>query len=106
KQGEIEIDPFSINVLISGYYGAENVQLTSDPVSMKVRGLPSGKPDNFSGAVGNYKLNASLSKKEVKANEAVNLEVEIVGSGNLNTLKTPEIPIPEHIESFAPKKKD
>src|SRR5690606_8103823 len=66
KQGEIEIDPFSINVLISGYYGAENVQLTSDPVSMKVRGLPSGKPDNFSGAVGNYKLNASLSKKEVK----------------------------------------
>lgn len=106
KQGEIEIDPFSINVLISGYYGAENVQLTSDPVSMKVRGLPSGKPDNFSGAVGNYKLNASLSKKEVKANEAVNLEVEIVGAGNLNTLKTPKIPMPEHIESFAPKKKD
>ncbi len=106
KQGEIEIDPFSINVLISGYYGAENVQLTSDPISMKVRGLPSGKPDNFSGAVGNYKLNASLSKKEVKANEAVNLEVEIVGSGNLNTLKTPKIPMPEHIESFAPKKND
>ena len=106
KSGEIEIDPFALNVLISGYYGAENVQLTSDPIRLKVRNLPPGKPDNFSGAVGNYKLNASLSKKEVNANEAVNLEVEIVGSGNLNTLKTPEVPVPEHIETFAPKKKD
>ncbi len=106
KAGEIEIDPFGLNVLISGYYGAENVQLTSESIRLKVRNLPSGKPDNFSGAVGNYKLNASLSKKEVKANEAVNLEVEIIGSGNLNTLKTPKIPMPENIETFAPKKKD
>lgn len=106
KAGEIEIDPFSINVLISGYYGAENVQLTSDPIRLNVKNLPAGKPENFSGAIGNYKLNASLSKKEVNANEAVNLEVEVVGSGNLNTLKTPEVPIPEYIETYKPKKKD
>ncbi len=106
KPGEIEIDPFAINVLISGYYGAENVQLTSDPIRLKVRNLPPGKPENFSGAIGNYKLNASLSKKEVKANEAVNLEVEVVGAGNLNTLKTPAVSVPEHIETYAPKKKE
>src|SRR5690606_31371298 len=81
KAGEIEIDPFAINVLISGYYGAENIQLTSDPIRLNVKNLPAGKPENFSGAIGNYKLNASLSKKEVNANEAVSLEVEVVGSG-------------------------
>lgn len=106
KTGEIEIDPFSIQVLISGYYGAENVELTSDPINLKVKGLPAGKPENFSGAVGNYNLNASLSKKETKSNEAVNLEVEIIGSGNLNTLKPPKVPMPEHIETFAPTKKE
>ncbi len=106
KPGEIEIDPFAINILISGYYGAENVQLTSDPIRLKVKNLPPGKPENFSGAIGNYKLNASLSKKEVKANEAVNLEVEVVGAGNLNTLKTPAVSVPEHIETYAPKKKE
>lgn len=106
KEGKIEIDPFSINVLVSGYYGAENVQLTSEPAIMRVRELPSGKPSNFSGAIGDYKLNASLSKKKINANEAVNLEVEIVGAGNLNTLKSPEIPLPEHIEAFPPKKND
>src|SRR5690606_12428669 len=63
-------------------------------------------PKNFSGAIGNYKLTASLSKNETKANKAVNLEVEIIGSGNLNTLKTPDIEIPKNIETYAPKRKD
>lgn len=47
KIGEIEIDPFSIQVLISGYYGAENVELTSDPIRLYVKNLPAGKPENF-----------------------------------------------------------
>lgn len=106
KTGDLEIDPFSIQVLISGYYGSENVELSSDPILLKVRHLPPGKPDNFSGAIGNYNLNASISKKETKSNEAVNLEVEIIGSGNLNTLKTPKVAMPEHIETFAPTKKE
>lgn len=106
KPGEIEIDPFGINVLISGYYGAEVVPLTSQPVSLRVKSLPAGKPENFSGAVGNYKLNASLSKKETEANKAVNLEVEIIGSGNLNTLKTPSIDFSSNIETYMPKRKD
>jgi len=106
KSGEIEIDPFEINVIVSGYYGAEVVPLTSQPVSLHVKNLPEGKPKNFSGAVGNYKLNASLSKKETEANKAVNLEVEIIGSGNLNTLKTPSIDFSSNIETYAPKRKD
>ncbi len=106
KSGEIEIDPFGINVIISGYYGAEVVPLTSQPISLRVKNLPSGKPENFSGAVGNYKLNASLSKNETKANKAVNLEVEIIGSGNLNTLKTPSVDFSSNIESYAPKRKN
>jgi len=106
KPGEIEIDPFSINVVVSGYYGAEMVPLTSQPVSLRVKSLPTGKPKNFSGAVGNYKLNASLSKNETEANKAVSLEVEIIGSGNLNTLKTPSIEFSSNIETYAPKRKD
>src|SRR5690606_14059590 len=74
KKGNLEIDPFALNVLISGYYGSENIQLTTDPIVLNVRELPTGKPSNFSGAIGNYKLNASLSKNELKANEATNLE--------------------------------
>lgn len=106
KSGKIEIDPFAIEVIISGYYGSEAVQLSSQPISLRVRDLPANKPANYSGAVGSYKLNASLSKDEVDANEAVNLEVEIIGSGNLNTLKTPKVDVSETIETYAPKRRD
>ncbi|SMC32193.1 BatD family protein [Moheibacter sediminis] len=106
KTGKIEIDPFAIEVIISGYYGSEAVQLTSQPISLKVKDLPGNKPKNYSGAVGTYKLNASMSKDEVKANEAVKLEVEIIGSGNLNTIKTPNIELSETIETYAPKRRD
>lgn len=106
KSGKIEIDPFAIEVIISGYYGSEAVQLTSQPILLKVKDLPAPKPKNYSGAVGNYKLTASMSKDEVKANNAVNLEVEIIGSGNLNTIKTPDIELSETIETYAPKRRD
>lgn len=106
KSGELTIDPFAVEVIISGYYGAEAVQLSSEPVSLRVKELPANKPQNYSGAVGNYKLNASLSKEKVKANEAVDLEVEIIGSGNFNTLKTPRVEFSESIETYTPKRRD
>lgn len=106
KSGELIIDPFAIEVIISGYYGSEAVQLSSEPVPLRVRELPGNKPKNYSGAVGNYKLNASISKETAKANEAVNLEIEIIGSGNLNTLKTPKVELSETIETYAPKRRD
>lgn len=106
KSGKIEIDPFAIEVIISGYYGSEAVSLTSQPISLKVKNLPPDKPKNYSGAVGSYKLNASMSKDAVKANEAVKLEVEIIGSGNLSTIKTPNIELSETIEKYAPKRRD
>ena len=106
KTGNLTIDPFELGIIVSSYYGSEVVPLTSEPVSLKVKSLPDGKPENFSGAIGNYKLAASLSKNKINANKAVNLEVEIIGSGNLNTLKTPSVEIPENIETYAPKRKD
>lgn len=106
KAGKIEVDPFAIEVIISGYYGSEAVQLTSQPISLRVKELPAPKPKNYSGAVGNYKLSASMSKEKVKANEAVNLEVEIIGNGNLTTIKTPNIELSETIETYAPKRRD
>lgn len=106
KSGEIELDPFSVDVLISGYYGAEIIQISSQPIVINVKELPKDKPRNFSGAVGDFKINTFISKQQVKANQAVNLELEIVGSGNLNILKTPNLELPEHIETYPPKKRD
>jgi len=107
RAGEIEIDPFSINVFISSFYGAENIPLSTEPLVLKVKNLPAaGRPAKFSGAVGEFSINTNISKTEAKSNETINLEVEIIGSGNLNTLKAPDVSVPENIETYPPKKRE
>ncbi|MDQ7043470.1 MAG: BatD family protein [Sulfurimonas sp.] len=58
----------------------------SNEVSINVKGLPSGVS-----IIGDFSIRASVDKKEVNPNEAVNLKLEIVGKGNF-----------EDIESFKP----
>ncbi len=107
KTGEIEIDPFSVSILVSSFYGSENIPLSTEPIVMNVKNLPTAnRPSDFSGAIGNFDINTNLSKNSVKANETVSLEVEIIGSGNLNTLKMPKVEVSENIETFNPKKRD
>lgn len=107
KPGKIEIDPFSVDVVLPTTYGAEPVEVRSNSVVINAKALPEeGRPKNFSGAVGQFKMNASVDKKEVSTNESVNFDVEIIGTGNFNTINLPEIKTPKNLEKFAPKKRD
>lgn len=106
KIGELNLNPFSIDVLISGYYGAEAMTLSSDPLRLNVRDLPENRPKSFQGAVGEFTMNTSLSKNKVQQEESLHFEVEIIGSGNLNEMQMPTIDLPEHLESYAPNKRN
>lgn len=107
KPGKIEIDPFSVDVILPSTYGIEPVEVRSNSVTITAKALPEeGKPKNFNGAVGQFKLNTSVDKKELSTNESVNYDVEVVGSGNFNSINLPEIKTPKQIEKFSPKKRD
>lgn len=78
--------------------------VTSNAISIEVMPLPAvGKPGNFSGAVGNFSLGASVDKNAVKTNEAVTLTVKISGSGNIKIVPQPEINFPVDFEVYDPK---
>ena len=118
RSGEIEIDPASYEVILrvqtrsqvrsifDDFFGSyTNVARTikSRGVKINVQPLPKGKPANFSGGVGQFTLNSSISKQEVTANEAVTLQLNIKGNGNLKLLKTPAFDFPEGFEEYDPK---
>ncbi len=84
-------------------YRDVNKQLVSQPATINVKPLPSGKPASFSGAVGNFTMTASLSNDHVKANEAVTVKVKISGNGNLKVLKNPEVIFPNDFDVYDPK---
>ncbi|MDR1525726.1 MAG: BatD family protein [Tannerella sp.] len=78
-------------------------ELLSQPVTIDVKPLPSGKPASFSGAVGNYTMSSTINRTELKANEAVTVKLTIKGNGNIKLIKNPEVKFPNDFEIYDPK---
>lgn len=77
--------------------------LTTSPVTIDVKPLPSGKPASFSGAVGTFSMTADISSNNVKTDEAVTIKVKITGNGNVKLVKNPEVVFPNDFDVYDPK---
>jgi len=75
----------------------------SRPVEIEVLPLPGGRPENFTGFVGDLEVAATLDRDSVQVSDAVTLTVEVAGSGNLRMLAEPEVEIPPGFEAFPPE---
>lgn len=76
----------------------------SQPLQIEVLPLPAAdKPKNFSGAVGEYKISASVDKSIVKTNDALALKVALSGAGNVKMLPEPDVYLPPDFEKYDPK---
>ncbi len=81
-----------------------NTLIKSNPVTINVKPLPQhGKPDGFSGAVGNFRLSSRIDRTSLTANDALTLTYTISGKGNLELLNLPDVRFPVDFESFDPK---
>ena len=79
-------------------------KIQSPAITIDVLPLPEeGKPRDFSGIVGNFKLSSSVDKTSVKTNEAVSLRVAVEGQGNIRTIPELEISFPPDFEIYPPK---
>lgn len=80
--------------------------ISSPSISVDVNSLPAGKPLDFSGAVGDFNLSASINTNEVKANEAVTIKLILSGTGNMKLISSPEVDFPSDFEVYDPKVED
>jgi BatD DUF11 like domain len=79
----------------------QKVALQSKPVNILVKPLPTKKvPLSFNGAVGNFKISASINQTNFSTDDVGKLTVEIVGSGNLQLINAPEIVWPKGLAIF------
>ncbi|MDR1090258.1 MAG: BatD family protein [Prevotella sp.] len=84
-------------------YQEVNKTLTTSPVTIDVKSLPSGKPASFANAVGDYKMSTSINSNHVKVNEAVTVKVSISGTGNIRLVKNPEVIFPNDFDIYDTK---
>ena len=93
---------------ISSFFGMQEVNvdvkkpMITNPVSIDVTALPSGKPSSFNGAVGSFTFKSSISTDKISANEPVTIILEISGTGNQKLIQNPEVEFPTNFELYDP----
>ena len=97
------IDPFDAFFNRGNTYVEIKKTLTTPKILVTVNPLPSGKPEGFTGGVGDFSISSSISSNHVKTNDAVTLKLNINGVGNLKLIKVPEVKFPEDFEIYDPK---
>lgn len=81
--------------------------LSTSPLTITVKPLPAeGRPADFSGLVGNFRMSASIDKTAVEANEALSLKIRLSGNGNLKSLGNIGLDFPNSFEVYDPKIRD
>jgi len=115
--GDITIDRAQMQVLVKqksdfdDFFGSSVFSssmtvprtISSTPLTIHVRALPSPKPSDFYGAVGKFEMTSSLSKETIQANDALTFTIKISGSGNINIAGTPRFDVPATVEKYDPK---
>lgn len=96
------IDPFEAFFNGGSGYVEIKKDITAPSISIQVNPLPN-KPANFSGGVGRFNISAQLNKKEIKANDPINIRVVVSGIGNLKLIKCPVVNFPKDFDKYDAK---
>lgn len=115
KTGKLNIEPLSLDLSVQvptnrrDIFGRRMMAQAHRTVSagnktINVKPLPEqGKPADFSGAVGDFRFNVTMSKTELNASESLQAKVEVEGKGNLKLINLPKISLPSSLEVYEPE---
>ena len=118
KTGNLTIDPMKMDIVIgvptgrADFFGnviSKNIrkEFASPKKTISPKELPlNGKPENFTGAVGDFNFNVTLSKEVLKANESSQIKVDVSGKGNLKLFELPTVETPAELEKYQPERKE
>lgn len=95
-------DPF-----LQNYFGAtvrKDITVASPPVAFTVLALPAaGRPADFSGAVGNFKISSDLSSATATAGDPFTLRMHVTGAGNFDRVNSTVLDGVERWKTYQPK---
>lgn len=94
-------DPYFSNITV---HRPIQLNVTPNDLVVNVKNLPSPKPADFSGGVGEFAIDVSLPSKNIATNQAANIIYTVSGFGNLKYLKMPNLNMiyPKQIDLFDP----
>jgi len=98
--GNFSIGPATFVAKADPFSAAETIK--TDQLKIKVVPLPKeGKPDNFSGAVGEYQMDVSLKQNKLERGQPIQLTAVIRGKGNIQSISEPLSALPKEFKKLS-----
>ncbi len=89
---------------MAGMGQKKNVTIQSAAETLKVLALPqANRPADFSGAVGQFEIEASASPTSVNVGDPITLRLKISGTGNFDRVSTEMLASDSHWKTYSPK---
>ena len=86
-----------------GGFQQKPIKVVSPELHFEVAELPTAdKPENFTGAIGNFQLTTSASPRQVEIGEPITLTIEIRGKGNFDRVESPVFPTTPSWKTYSP----
>jgi hypothetical protein len=111
QTGKFDIEPTEVDLVARmaeiGPFGtpfgrSETLHLKTDPMQLEVLALPPSPP-GFTGVVGDLAVSARLDRTALGVGEAATLTLRSTGHGNLQSLRAPDLALPEGLRHFPPR---
>jgi len=118
KTGQLKIKPLTLSLSVEvptnrrDIFGRRLYETIDHRISAKtktidVKPLPQeGKPASFTGAVGKFSVDTSISQTEIKQGESTELNLNVSGKGNLQLINLPDLVSPPGLELYEPERKE
>ena len=115
KTGKLTLEPLTLNLSLNipsnkkDLFGRRILtqaqkMITTGKNTIRVKELPKkNKPDDFSGAVGQFDFDVILNKNALKATESFQAKIKVKGKGNLKLFNLPSINVPNTLEVYEPE---
>lgn len=94
-------DPNSMSFFFRNKVRLENVQ--TNTLALSFLPLPPGAPLTFSGAVGSFNADFSVSQSSIHANSTLALRLRIQGDGDEKKVAAPVLELPTSVELYDPR---
>jgi hypothetical protein len=116
KAGEFMLGPVTLTCSLllpatatssQGFFGDAEPQrhhLKADGVALAILPFPpEGKPGDFSGAVGDFRIAVTVKPLEVGAGDPVTVTTTISGDGVMETVACPSVDVPSGLRGYKPQ---
>jgi hypothetical protein len=118
KSGSLEIEPLSLDIDVDiptnrrDLFGRpimtkDHKRVSAGSRVISVKPLPeTGKPLDFTGAVGKFDFKVETSRTSLKQGESLDMVVSVSGNGNLKLFNLPKPIVPSALEMYDPVKNE